>query len=254
MLVGRWAKKEEVMDPRMLLLDGGGKEDDQEDFTGADDDHAADDQQGGGEGGEKTVPLSALEAVREELKDTKGQVASLTDQVRLYQANTPQTGKATDQGGEAQGGGESEALAGLEDDEVITVADAKKLISGLEAKVGSALGEVTTAVQYPDYQDVIANHLPNVLKSNPALVQALRASPQRALLAYELGKTDPEYIKKKAEADQTATQKKIDENLEKPGSVSQAGGGGGGISAADSYAQMSDDDLEKKIDDVKKRG
>jgi len=208
----------------------------------------------GGQGEEEgqTVPVSALQAVREELQGVKEQLQASQDQIRLYQANPPQGGQQQQQQGQVEQG--TEGLAGMEDDDVITVADAKKLAAGLEARVGAVIGEMAMAAQNPDYNDVITNHLPKVIQANPALAQAIKSSQNPYVLAYELGKTNPEYVKKLAEKGQQETITTIEENLAKPGSASAAGGGGGGISKADQYAQMSDDDLEKEIDAVKKRG
>lgn len=206
--------------------------------------------QGEGDQEGQTVPVNVLQSIRDELQTVKEQLQASQDQVRLYQANPPQGGQQqqhqVDQG--------AEGLTGMEDDDVITVADAKKLVTGLKAEVGAVIGEMAMAGQHSDYQSVISKHLPKVIQANPALAEAIRSSKNPYVLAYELGKTNPEYVKEQAEKGQQETVTTIEQNLGKPGSASAAGGGGGGISQVDQYAQMSDEDLEKKIEDVKTRG
>jgi len=205
----------------------------------------ADPAAGGGEGdkgGEgKTVPLEALQAVRGENKELKDRILAMEQQFSLYRANPQQGGtQGGEQEGKRGGGAESEVLAGMEDDDPITVADAKKLVASVEETVGQLLSSFTVQTQRPDFNEVIQNHLPKVSK-NPHL------------LAYELGKSDPEYQKKVAEAAQAGATQKIEENLGKPGSASAAAGGGG-LSKADEYENLSDDELEERIQKVKSRG
>jgi len=204
--------------------------------------------------GDQTVPVSVVQSMREELNELKGQLQTAQDQVRLYQANVSQSQETQGQGQQQQDRGEGGLLSGREDDDVLTVEDAKRLISAMDSRLGQVVGELTTFAQKGDYQEVIEKHLPNVIKSNPALIEAIRTSKNPSILAYELGKTDPEYQKKLAEKAQGETQTQIDKNLQKPGSASQAGGGGGGLSSADQFAQMDDDKLEEHIANVKKRG
>lgn len=210
------------------------------------------DQQGGGDlNAGKTVPLADHQALRGEVETLKGQLQQTQEQLRIYQANPP-TGQQGQ--GKKEQFQQSDVLSGMEEDDVITVADARKLIASIETRLGVVLGEMQFSTQKGDYQEMITKHLPNVIKANPALAQAIATSANPAVVAYELAKTDPEY-QKKAVTD--AAEREVEQakkNAGKPGSASQAAGGGGGLSAVDMYAQMSDVDLEKKIADVKKRG
>ena len=205
--------------------------------------------EGEGEGEGQTVPVSVVQSIREEMSQVKDQLQVAQDQIRLYQANA-ETRQAEGEGAGKKG----EVLTDMEDDDVITVADAKKLVAQVEAKVDKVLGEVTLSSQKSDYAEVIQNHLPVVLRANPALIDAISTSKNPHLLAYEIGKQDPEYVKKVAEKGQSEAARKAEENANKPGSASQAGGGGGGLTKADQFEKMSDDDLEKHIESVKKKG
>ncbi len=214
-------------------------------------DPAAGDQDDQQDQEEEKVPVSAVKGIREELNQVKAQLQASQDQVRLYQANAPQQQPQSQEGTQSK---PDQVLEGMEDDDVITVADARKLARNLKAEVGTVLSELSMAARVPDYEEVISKHLPKVLQANPALAQAIRTSANPAILAYELGKTDPEYVKTKAQAAQQQVANQVEKNLKEPGSASAAGGGGGGLSQADQFARMSDDDLEKHIANVKNRG
>jgi len=68
---------------------------------------------------------------------------------------------------------------------------------------------------HPDYAEVVGVTLPNgvfqpaaplsrELKANPALADALRSSPNKAVLAYSIASKDPQYLKEQAEKGKSA--------------------------------------------------
>lgn len=220
-----------------------------------------------GEG--ETVPVNVVQSIREELQQVKGQLAFTQDQLNLYRANV----------GRGQGEAEEpkpkepDYFDGMEDDEVVTVADVKKLMTHRSEADRLAMTQFQVMFQYPDYREVVQNHLMNALQhADPALIAAIRdeKNPHRHAVAYFLAKTDPEYQKKLAESKLPggetppgetlpAGEVKPDEgqtivdNLTKPGTAGP-GGASGGLGMADYYANASRDDILKRMEEIKRRG
>ena len=257
--------------------------------TGAQADPAAGGQgaqgQPTGDHQEEMVPVSVVQGIRTELNDQKRLNESLQDQINLYKVNAV-TGQQQPGPAGPAAPQQGDAFEGMGEDEVLTVADAKKIFGGLGTQLGNTIRDMQMGITNSDYATVVTKHLPNVLKTNPALAQAIRTSANPQLLAYTLAKTDPDYLKEQTgdtipsgleavlnranvPADMKATilkefsgsgesadpnVQKIIENAEKPGSAGAAAGASAGLTGADYYANMSDEELEKRIDDVKSRG
>jgi len=208
---------------------------------------------GGGDGG-KTVPIHVVESLKDELKEVKQEIELHKDQIRLYQAN---------QGVQSQGGKLDE---GENDDNVVTLGEVKKLMAGQESKIGGLIQGLEVKTDNPDFTSTVNKYIPILVKERPDLAQAIKNSGNPALLAFELCKSLPQYKKDLAEAELKATGKegegdkedeeltpearRIIENQGKPGAPSGAAGGGGGQNTAEYYGSMSDDDLEKKIQET----
>jgi hypothetical protein len=119
--------------------------------------------------------------------------------------------------------------------------------------------ELQTQIQYPDYQQVIQNQLPNVLQNAPHLESAIRNSDNPYLTAYTLakqfggqqpqGQPQPAQGQQAPQGQQQA--QRIMQNLSTPGTAGQAGGGGA-IGQAGYYAQMDDQTLEAEIAKAKR--
>ena len=207
--------------------------------------------------GNRMVPLSALEGVREELKQTKESAAMLKGQVELYRANG-----ATTQHQDT----EPELLEGLEDNDVVTAADVRKIMANQDAKFSAVARQLRTGIGAPDYETVIEKYLPIVLGENPELADAIKTSSNPVALALTLAKSSDKYRKDKQEADlkDAGNQKQeglksegdqiLDNIQNKPGAASTGIGAGGGVSAVDKILKMSDDELEAKIAEIEARG
>jgi len=208
---------------------------------------------GTGEGQRQEGAQQNFEALRQEVANLKQQNELLSDQINLYRVNLPRGTSQED----PEKPKEDDLFAGLEEDDVMTVADVKKIVTksigSLQGQFKKGLSEVQMALSYPDYSQVIREHLPNVLKTNPALAQAIRTSDSPHLIAYVLARSDPEFVKKSTSDKQTNEAQRIIDNALQTGSASQAGGGGGAQGQAEFYANLSDDALEKRIAEVKGR-
>ena len=194
-------------------------------------------QQAGGEAGRdeaKTVPLSVVQSVREELKNARDQAALYRRQLELVRNNA------------APGPG---VLDGMADDAPLTVGEAKKALQGQAKQIKALASQLSFAAANPGFAKTIKEHLPQVLKSNPGLMDVIRYSGNPLAAAYSIARLSPS-MQGGAQGDVASQMQRILANSEKPGSASAAAGGAG-ISAASRIAEMSDGEFAAYKDQVK---
>ncbi len=219
-------------------------------------------------GNEEMIPVSVVQSIREELKEAKTIAREAQNQLfQIYQQN--QTGGTPKKEDDPL----DKAFEGMEEDDVLTAGDMKKLVKVLADRSAPAPAgtdpqviETLVAVQFPDYKEVVTNYLVDVLKESPELATAIRGSSNPYLAAYKIAKTNPKYAtdqaEKKAAGDDKGDgnpankdpAKRVQENLNKPGSSHQHGAAAGGLGKAHEYETMSEDDLEKRIEEVLSKG
>lgn len=135
----------------------------------------------------------------------------------------------------------------LEEDDLPTVKDVKRVLYAREQQYREALEEVQIATQYSDYKEVISNYLPKLLKAKPHLKGSIEHAPNKALAAYELASMYKNSRKEGNTVKQSANEAaRIVKNANKPASISQAGGQSA-TDAANYYANMSDEDFMKLV-------
>ena len=194
---------------------------------------------------DKMVPLTALEGVRAELKESKEATQQLKGQVELYKANAAHTPvqEVTDD------------LDGLKEDDVVTVADVKRIMGTQTARFEAVANQLRAGQGAPDYEQTIEKYLPAVLAENPALAAAIKTSNNPVALALQLSKSSDAYRRDQQEKDLGGTKEstivsegqQILDNQNKPGAASAGAGAGGGVSNLDKMLAMTDEELEAKI-------
>jgi hypothetical protein len=195
---------------------------------------------------------TALEAERQKSKNAE-------DLIELYKAQGQQRSPQPQQ---PQQPAVDPAFQGMDDQDIVTFAELKKIMGAKERQFGQVVTELDMAQRNSDYYKVVNDHLPNVVKKNPNLIMAIKTSQNPFVLAYELGKTDPKYKESakgggngedaEASKDAGADVKKIIDNASKPGSPSSVAARRG-LSQVSIYQQMSPDDIEKRIAEIKNR-
>ncbi|MDD3493452.1 MAG: hypothetical protein PHZ19_08170 [Candidatus Thermoplasmatota archaeon] len=173
-----------------------------------------------------TVPVSVVKAIRSELQEEKAskqqlqdRLAQVEDTLTIYRMQLNQAGAAGQQAGQKK---DPDPLEGMEDDDVLTVGQARKLMTTAMGSMNTSLA-MRELINKPDFTEVTQKHLPNVLRTKPHLAQLLASEPNEAkrwALAYEFGQTDPEYQKAKITEKVSEEAKKVEANLKKPGSPS----------------------------------
>lgn len=207
--------------------------------------------------GDKMVPLTALEGAREELKTIKESNQSLQAQIDVYRANAANT-QTQEQN--------NQLFSDLNDNDVVTVADVKKILTLQEQRLNQSTAQLSARQREPEYEKVIEKYLPGVLVQSPELAEAIRTSGNPVALALHLAKSSDAYRADKEAADLKAAGQdgndpnnkgegdQILENIQnKPGATSTGKGAGGGVSAVDKVLQMTDDELETRIQEVSSR-
>ena len=105
--------------------------------------------------------------------------------------------------------------------------------------------ESVMRLQYPDYDEVINTELPKLLAKNPGLASALKAANNKAELAYDLGRTSPDYLNKLREEATKKAAETIDQNTNKPSTLTDSTGAD--VEAViKKWENASDEELEKE--------
>ena len=178
------------------------------------------------------VPVTALQAERRERQQLQDQMKMMQDHMSLMQAN------------QARQPAQQDEMDGMSDDDVLTVGEAKKFMSKLDSQYKMNINELKMTQKYPDYQNIVTQYLPDVLKQNPSLRESLINS-QDYELAYYLAKNSDSYKKNHKQVKQNADAERIVQNAQRAGSLSSVGQTSP-MSEAKRYKDMSDADFKKQ--------
>lgn len=177
------------------------------------------------------VPLSALQAERAERQRMQEELKLIKDHLSLMQASNQDKSHAQPK----------DELESLSDDDVLTVGEAKKFMQKMNSTYQMSIKELKMVQQHPDYQEVIQNHLPEVLKSNPSLRKTLEAT-QDFELAYYLAKNSDGYKEKHKKARKSQEAERILKNSEAAGNLSSMGASTP-VGMVKNYSKMSDSEF-----------
>ena len=186
------------------------------------------------EGEAQVVPLSALQSERGQRQHLEEELRMIKDHLALMNSNQqPPPAPPKDE------------LEGIEDSDVLTYGEAKKLLGKVQKNYQGSIEELKMNQKYPDYQEVIQKYLPEVLKTNPALRRSLEQT-QDYELAYHLAKNSDDYKTQKKTQKKSLDAQRIVENSEQAGSLSSLGGTSP-ISQAKRYKDMKDDEFRELV-------
>ena len=178
------------------------------------------------------VPVTALQAERRERQQLQEQNKMLQDHMSLIQANQTTQSAPVDE------------YAGMSDDDVLTVGEAKKFMGNIQKSYQTSVEELRVQQKYRDYNEVVTKYLPEVVQKNPALKATLKNDPNKYELAYYLAKQSDSYRTSHKEAKKSAEAKRIVENGQRAGSLS-AVGSTSSSSQVSNMKNMSDTDFMK---------
>lgn len=158
---------------------------------------------------EERVPLSALQAERKQRQELQQNLKIMQDHLELVKANQPKPPE--------------DDFGNLQDDDVLTVGEAKKQIQQIKQDYRLSVEELKMQQTYSDYQEVVKNYLPDVLKEDPELRAEIENAKNPYKLAYRLARRSERYLSEKTQTKKNETATRILENASKPGSLSAVG-------------------------------
>ena len=181
----------------------------------------------------RTVPVDALQAERAERQKLQEEVKLMKDYMSLIQNQKQPQQRQPD------------PVDAMSDDDVMTVGEMKKVLAQKEGQFNTTVKEMQMTMKYPDYQDIVTKHLPEVLRENPSLRQTLEQT-QDYELAYILAKKSDGYKKSHSTKKRNADAERILNNAGQSGSLSSVGTTSP-INTAKRYSKMSDDEFRKEV-------
>lgn len=179
---------------------------------------------------EQLVPLSALQAERQQRQQLQESMKLMQDHVALLQANKTPT----------------EPQDTLKDDDVLTVGDAKKFLAQTQQKTEAQLEELRMQQTFTDYADVIRTYLPEALKEDPELRDDIQRAANPYRLAYKFAKKSEAYQKAQREKITSPDALKAITNSQKTGNLSSVGTVAPAAPVG-SYKTMSDAEFMKHV-------
>lgn len=188
---------------------------------------------------DQTVPLHALQQERSQRQGLQEELRMIKDHLSLLQANQVRQKEP-----------EKDEFEGLSDGDVMTVGEFKKVAAKFNQQFQMNVEELRMTQKYPNYQEVVSKHLPEILKNNPGLHKTLQQT-QDYELAYYLAKNSDSYKSQNKTIKRNADAERILKNSQQSGSLSSAGGTSP-MNAAKRYKNMSDEEFTKEVN--KNRG
>lgn len=182
---------------------------------------------------EQTVPVSALQAERQQRQQLQEQLRMMQDHVELLRTNQMQPKQQKDQ------------FTDLSDDDVLTVGQAKKFVSELGQKQKAEVEELKMITQYPDYAETVKKYLPELIKENPELRDAIMNAPNPPKTAYIMAKKSDAYLKERG-LERSPEAKKLVQQQQRAGNLSSVGSSTP-ASQVSSWKSMSDADFQKHV-------
>lgn len=184
---------------------------------------------------EQTIPLSALQAERQQRQQLQEQLRMMQDHVELLRTNQMVQQKQP----------QKDQFSDLSDDDVLTVGQAKKFVSQLGQQQKAEVEELKMATQYPDYAETVKKYLPEVIKENPELRDAIMNSPNPFRTAYILAKKSDSYLKERG-LERSPEAQKVIQQQQRAGNLSAVGSATPATQVS-SWKNMSDKEFEKHV-------
>lgn len=178
---------------------------------------------------ERMVPLSALEDERAKRQRLEEEQRYLKEQWLAQQKSQPQ----------------SNELDGLEDSDIMTVGEFKKISKKIKEEFSTSLKEIQMTHKYPDYVEVIGTYLPDIVKNHPHLKDTLLKT-QDYELAYFLAKNSDAYRQDQQNKNKNQDAERILKNTQQAGSLASVGASTP-VSQMKRYKDMSDEEFRKEV-------
>jgi hypothetical protein len=226
---------------------------------------------------EVQVPLTALNAVRDELKTSKATIADLNQKFQQlqfqqqFQVHQPPHPSQVEKPPE----GFKNLFPDHDEEELVSVADLNKLAQHIAQQrqdpqsqqaidqLNFTIGKMQAQIQDPNYEQTIRTYLPEAINNNPFLANVIQSAPkanqiQMALAAAKMTSGYQAAQQQQHPNNGQPTQPQMDalaqlqqviENASKPGNPGQMGGSGA-MQGRDRWKSMSDADFNAEVEKV----
>ncbi len=181
---------------------------------------------------EQMVPVTALQAERRERQQLQENLKIMQDHIALMSANKPTK--------------QQDEFENLNDQDVLTVGEAKKFMSNFSRQQQMAVEELKISQQHPDYNEVVRKYLPHVLKDDPDLKDVIMNAPNPYKAAYYLAKRSDTYLQEQRNTIRSPEAQKAAANMQRPGNLSSVGQAVPS-SQSSGWKQMSDKDFMNAV-------
>lgn len=178
---------------------------------------------------ERMVPLSALEDERAKRQRLEEEQKYMKEQWLAQQRSETKKNE----------------LEGLEDSDLMTVGEFKKISQQMKEEFSTSLKELQMTHKYPDYIEVIGTYLPEVVKTHPHLKDTLLKT-QDYELAYYLAKNSEGYKKDQQHKNKNEEAERILKNTQQAGSLASVGASTP-VSQMKRYKDMTDEEFRKEV-------
>lgn len=201
-------------------------------------------------GEERTVPLEALQSIRDELKELKSENRGLKDNLMTYSnhfemMNAQQRKQESNQN--------QDAFDGATDDDLITVGQARKFADQMQQysqsvakQTQQSTAELQMMASNPDYKDVINKYLPLAMEEDPDLKREIQSASNPYKYAYKMAKRSTAYMKDASKSNLSPQSQKVLDNYTQPKSLSSVGNPAP-VSPQGKYRAMSNNDFRALV-------
>jgi hypothetical protein len=192
--------------------------------------------------GQQNVPLTALQSEREQRQTRDRENEQLREELKMIKDHLSLMESTRSRESQPP---PKDDFEGMEDGDVLTLGDFKKLLSTRERQYQTSIEELRMSQKHPDYQEVLQRYLPEILKTNPSLRRSLETNPDYEL-AYYLAKNSDAYKSANKKQKKHEDAERIVQNSQQAGSLSSLGATSP-ISQAKRYKDMSDDEFRSMV-------
>lgn len=189
---------------------------------------------------EQTVPLNVVQSMREEQQRLKDQLKIMTDQYDVMRMALSSKKE------------ESQPKAPQKDpQDLVTWGEAEHYLSEQQAALRLEMQEVKMLQANPDYTEVVTKFLPQAIKEDPELAAEIeimmKTNKNAAAYAYKRAKQSKAFQEQEHKVKHNEQAKKIVENSERVGNLSQISPGASVNTQKGNYWSLSNEEFRNMM-------
>jgi len=187
----------------------------------------------------QTVPLSVVKSMREEQSRLKDQLKIMSDQYDVMRMSAFNKREELPKEPEK------------DPSDLVTWGEAQGYLNQRESGMRLEMQELKMSQQNPDYQDVVSKFLPLAIKEDPDLAHEIeimvKTGKNAAAYAYKRTKQSAAFLESSKKVEHNDQAKRILENAERSGNLSEISPGASVNSQRSAYWSMSDEQFRQQM-------